>query len=34
MKTIKVGEAVICGNMKEKNKRNATARGYSELKGG
>ena len=34
MKTIKVDAAVICDNMKEKNKIFATARGYGELKGG
>ena len=34
MKTIKVVAAVICDNMKEKNKIFATARGYGELKGG
>ena len=33
MKTIKVVAAVICDNMKEKNKIFATARGYGELKG-
>ena len=32
MKTIKVVAAVICDNMKEKNKIFATARGYGELK--
>ncbi len=31
MKTIKVVAAVICDNMKEKNKIFATARGYGEL---
>ena len=34
MKTIKVGAAGICDNMKEKNKIFATARGYGEPKGG
>ena len=34
MKTIKVVAAVICDNIKEKNKIFATARGYRELKGG
>ena len=34
MKTIKVVAAVICDNMKEKNKIFATARGYGEPKGG
>ena len=34
MKTIKVVAAVICDNMKEKNKIFATARGYGEFKGG
>ena len=34
MKTIKVVAAVICDNIKEKNKIFATARGYGELKGG
>ena len=34
MKTIKVVAAVICDNMKEKNKIFATARDYGELKGG
>lgn len=34
MKTIKVVAAVICDNMKEKNKIFATARGYGELEGG
>ena len=34
MKTIKVVAAVICDNMKEKNKIFATARGYGDLKGG
>ena len=34
MKTIKVVAAIICDNMKEKNKIFATARGYGELKGG
>ena len=34
MKTIKVVAAVICDNIKEKNKILATARGYGELKGG
>ena len=33
MKTIKVVAAVICDNIKEKNKIFATARGYGELKG-
>lgn len=32
MKTIKVVAAVICDNMKEKNRIFATARGYGELK--
>ena len=34
MKTIKVVAAIICDDMKEKNKIFATARGYGELKGG
>ena len=34
MKTIKVVAAVICDNIKEKNKIFATARGYGEVKGG
>lgn len=34
MKTVKVVAAIICDNMKEKNKIFATARGYGELKGG
>lgn len=34
MNTIKVVAAIICDNMKEKNKIFATARGYGELKGG
>ena len=34
MKTIKVVAAIICDNMKEKNKIFATARGYGEFKGG
>ena len=34
MKTIKVVAAMICDDMKEKNKIFATARGYGELKGG
>ena len=34
MKTIKVVAAIICDNIKEKNKIFATARGYGELKGG
>ena len=34
MKTIKVVAAIICNDMKEKNKIFATARGYGELKGG
>ena len=33
MKTIKVVAAIICDNIKEKNKIFATARGYGELKG-
>lgn len=33
MKTIKVVAAIICDNMKEKNKIFATARGYGEFKG-
>ena len=33
MKTIKVVAAIICDDMKEKNKIFATARGYGELKG-
>lgn len=34
MKTVKVVAAIICDNIKEKNKIFATARGYGELKGG
>lgn len=34
MNTIKVVAAIICDDMKEKNKIFATARGYGELKGG
>ena len=34
MKTIKVVAAIICDDMKEKNKIFATARGYGELTGG
>ena len=34
MKTIKVVAAIICDNMKEKNKIFATARGYGEFQGG
>ena len=34
MKTIKVGAAIICDDIKEKNKIFVTARGYGELKGG
>ena len=34
MKTIKVVAAIICNDMKEKNKIFTTARGYGELKGG
>lgn len=34
MKKIKVVAAVICDDMKEKNKVFATARGYGDLKGG
>ena len=34
MKTVKVVAAIICDEMKEKNKIFATARGYGELKGG
>ena len=34
MKTITVVAAIICDDMKEKNKIFATARGYGELKGG
>jgi len=34
MKTIKVVAAIICDDIKEKNKIFATARGYGELKGG
>ena len=34
MKTVKVVAAIICDDMKEKNKICATARGYGELKGG
>ena len=33
MKTVKVVAAIICDDMKEKNKIFATARGYGELKG-
>lgn len=33
MKTIKVVAAIICDNMKEKNKIFATARGYGDFKG-
>ena len=33
MKTVKVVAAIICDNIKEKNKIFATARGYGELKG-
>lgn len=34
MKTVKVAAAIICDDMKEKNKIFATARGYGDLKGG
>ena len=34
MKTVKVVGAIICDDMKEKNKIFATARGYGDLKGG
>ena len=34
MKTVKVVAAIICNDIKEKNKIFATARGYGELKGG
>lgn len=34
MNVIKVVAAIICDNIKEKNKIFATARGYGELKGG
>ena len=34
MKIIKVVAAIICDDMKEKNKIFATARGYGDLKGG
>ena len=34
MKTIKVVAAIICDEMKKKNKIFVTARGYGELKGG
>lgn len=34
MKTIKVVAAIICDDIKEKNKIFATARGYGDLKGG
>ena len=34
MKTVKVVAAIICDNIKEKNKIFATARGYGDLKGG
>lgn len=34
MKTVKVVAAIICDDMKEKNRIFATARGYGELKGG
>ena len=34
MKTVKVVAAIICDDIKEKNKIFATARGYGELKGG
>lgn len=33
MKTVKVVAAIICDDMKEKNKIFATARGYGDLKG-
>ena len=34
MKTVKVVAAIICDDMKEKNKIFGTARGYGDLKGG
>lgn len=34
MKTVKVVAAIICDDMKEKNKIFATVRGYGDLKGG
>lgn len=34
MKTVKVVAAIICDDIKEKNRIFATARGYGELKGG
>lgn len=34
MKTVKVVAAIICDDIKEKNKIFATARGYGDLKGG
>ena len=34
MKTVKVVAAIICDNIREKNRIFATARGYGELKGG
>ena len=34
IKTVKVVAAIICDDMKEKNKIFATARGYGDLKGG
>ena len=34
MKTVQVVAAIICDDMKEKNKIFATARGYGDLKGG
>lgn len=34
MKTVKAVAAIICDDMKEKNKIFATARGYGDLKGG
>ena len=34
MKTIKIVAAIICDDIKEKNKIFATARGYGDLKGG
>ena len=34
MKTVKVVAAIICDDMKEKNKIFETARGYGDLKGG
>lgn len=34
MKTVKVVAAIICDDMKEKNKIFATTRGYGDLKGG